>query len=105
MNLNPWKLWSADGKPNVDTLEIIATLDSVLKRNPNHTGANHLYIHAVEASPHPEWALASAYRLGMLAPNAGHLVHMAAHVYIRTGDHEAAAKSNENAATADRAFF
>jgi tetratricopeptide (TPR) repeat protein len=105
MNLNPWKLWSADGKPNVDTLEIIATLESVLKRNPNHTGANHMYIHAVEASPHPEWALASAYRIGTLAPGAGHLVHMAAHVYIRTGDHEAAAKSNENAAAADRAFF
>ena len=105
MNLHPWQLWSADGKPNEDTLEIIATLESVLKRNPNHTGANHMYIHATEASPHPEWALASAYRIGTLAPGAGHLVHMAAHVYIRTGDHEAAVKSNENAAGADRAFF
>jgi tetratricopeptide (TPR) repeat protein len=105
MDLHPWKLWTTDGKPTEETLEIIATLESVLKRNPDHTGANHLYIHAMEESPHPEYALPSAYRIGMLAPGAGHLVHMAAHIYIRTGDHEAAVQSNEKAAAADRAFF
>ncbi len=70
MNLNPWKLWTADGKPAEGTEEIVATLESVLKRDPNHLGANHYYIHAVEASPHPERALPSAARLEKLAPAA-----------------------------------
>ncbi|HEV2045414.1 MAG TPA: hypothetical protein VGQ95_02335, partial [Chthoniobacterales bacterium] len=76
MNLNPWHLWTADGKPAEGTEEIVATLESVLKRDPNHLGANHYYIHAVEASPHAERALPCAERLGRLAPAAGHLVHM-----------------------------
>ena len=76
MDVTPWKLWSLDGKPAPDTEEIITVLESVLRRNPNHPGANHYYIHAVEASPNPERALASAARLGGLAPGAGHLVHM-----------------------------
>src|SRR5258708_33657371 len=63
MDLHPWQLWSADGKPNVDTEEIVAVLESVLKRNPNHPGAIHYYIHAVEASPNPERALAYAPKL------------------------------------------
>ena len=75
MNLNPWKLWLRDGRPNEGTEEIVAVLESVLKRDPNHLGANHYYIHAIEASPHPERALASAARLEKLAPAAGHLVH------------------------------
>jgi hypothetical protein len=79
MVLKPWQLWSADGKPAEGTEEIIAVLESVLKRDPNHIGANHLYIHAVEASPRPERALASARRLKTLVPAAGHLVHMPAH--------------------------
>ena len=62
-------------------------LESVLRRNPNHIGANHYYIHTVEASRNPERALASAKRLETLVPAAGHLVHMPAHVYARTGDH------------------
>jgi len=86
MDLNPWKFWSPDGTPAQGTLEIVAVLERVLARSPDHPGANHYYIHAVEASPHPEKALASAKRLEMLAPSAGHLVHMPAHVYIRTGD-------------------
>jgi len=105
MNLRPWKLWSADGKPAEDTLEIVAVLESVLRRNPNHPGANHYYIHAVEASNDPARALPSADRLGKLAPMAGHLVHMPSHIYIRTGDYSQAAQSNSAAITADREFI
>lgn len=105
MNLRPWQLWSLDGKPAEGTLEIIAVLEGVLRRNPNHTGANHYYIHAVEASTTPERGLASAARLGWLAPNAGHLVHMPSHIYIRTGDYTEAAKSNADAIQADRKYI
>jgi tetratricopeptide (TPR) repeat protein len=105
MNLKPWQLWSLDGKPAEGTLQIIAVLESVLKRNPNHTGANHYYIHAVEASPNPERGLAAAYRLGALAPDAGHLVHMPSHIYLRTGDWDEAIKSNELAIEADRNYM
>ena len=105
MNLNPWKLWTADGKPAAGTEEIVATLESVMKRDPNHLGANHYYIHAVEASPNPERALASAARLEKLAPAAGHLMHMPAHIYARVGDHSAAAHCNEVAADADKRFL
>jgi hypothetical protein len=105
MNLNPWKLWTADGKPAEGTEEIVATLESVLKRNPNHLGANHYYIHAVEASPHPERALPSAARLEKLAPAEGHLAHMPAHIYARVGDHSASARCNQVAMAADKKFL
>jgi len=105
MNLRPWKLWSLDGKPAEDTLEIVATLEGVLRRNPNHSGANHYYIHAVEASTNAERALPSADRLGKIAPNAGHLVHMPSHVYIRTGDYYQAAKANVDAIVVDREYM
>src|SRR5437763_12690215 len=105
MNLHPWHLWSPDGKPNEGTEEIVFTLESVLKRDPNHLGANHYYIHAVEASPQPERALPSANRLTKLAPNAGHLTHMPAHIYARVGDHAASAHCNQLAAAADRKFL
>lgn len=105
MNLRPWQLWSLDGKPAENTLEIVAVLESVLNRDPRHPGANHYYIHAVEASPHPERGLASARRLSMLAPNAGHLVHMPSHIYIRTGNYADAAKSNADAIVADRNYM
>lgn len=105
MDLHPWKLWSLDGHPTEGTEDIIAVLESVLRREPNHIGANHYYIHATESSPHPEWALASAKRLETLAPGAGHLVHMPAHTYMRVGDYAAAARSNALAAEADRAYF
>ena len=105
MNLRPWQLWTLDGKPAPGTLEIIAVLEGVLKRNPYHTGANHYYIHAVEASPNPERGLAAANRLGGLAPNAGHLVHMPSHIYLRTGDLAEAAESNEKAIVADRNYI
>jgi len=105
MNLHPWGLWHVDGTPEAGTQEIVSTLESVLRRDPNHMGANHYYIHAVEASPNPERALAAANRLAALAPSAGHLVHMPGHVYIRTGDFDAAVKTNELAATADRNYI
>jgi len=105
MNLNPWHLWTADGKPAEGTEEIVRVLESVLKRDPNHLGANHYYIHAVEASPHPERALASAARLEKLAPTAGHLVHMPAHIYSRVGDHAASVHCNEVAVAADKKFL
>lgn len=101
MDLNPWRLWNADGTPAPGTEEIVATLESVLKRNPDHIGANHYYIHAVEASQHPDRALPSAARLADLAPASGHLVHMPGHIFIRTGDHESSAQTNERAAAAD----
>jgi tetratricopeptide (TPR) repeat protein len=105
MNLHPWGLWHVDGTPQAGTEEIVATLESVIRRDPNHLGAIHYYIHATEASANPERALAGANRLAALAPSAGHIVHMPAHVYIRTGDYEAAVKTNEEAATVDRAYI
>ena len=105
MDLHPWKLWDLDGRPTEGTQEILAVLESVLRRDPNHLGANHYYIHATEASPHPEWALASARRLETLAPGAGHLVHMPAHTYMRVGDYSAAAHSNAVAAGVDRNYL
>jgi tetratricopeptide (TPR) repeat protein len=105
MDLRPWRLWSADGKPAEGTEEIVAVLESVLRRDPNHPGAIHYYIHAVEASTHPERALVYAARLASLMPMAGHLVHMPAHIYERVGDYQAAAKSNTEAAAADEAYF
>jgi tetratricopeptide (TPR) repeat protein len=80
-------------------------LESVLKRDPNHLGANHFYIHAVEASTHPEAGLPSAQRLAGLAPASGHLVHMPSHIYIRTGDHESGEKTNVAAVRVDDAYF
>jgi len=105
MNLHPWGLWHHDGAPEAGTEEIISTLESVLRRDPNHMGAIHYYIHAVEASRSPERALASANRLAALAPAAGHLVHMPGHIYIRTGDFESAVKTNQMASSADRAYM
>jgi tetratricopeptide (TPR) repeat protein len=105
MNLHPWGLWRPDGTPEEGTEEIVATLESVIRREPNHLGAVHYYIHAVEASNSPERALAGASRLAQLAPAAGHIVHMPAHIYIRTGDYEAALKTNQKAALADQAYI
>ncbi|MEP6933785.1 MAG: hypothetical protein ABI988_07600, partial [Nitrospirota bacterium] len=105
MDLHPWKLWSLDGQPAEGTKEIVAVLESVLRREPDHIGANHYYIHTVEASPHPEWSLASAHRLETLAPSAGHLVHMPAHIYMRLGDYSGAARSNAVAANVDRIYL
>ncbi|HYE18111.1 MAG TPA: hypothetical protein VEA69_06690 [Tepidisphaeraceae bacterium] len=105
MNLRPWQLYTPDGKPQPGTEEIVQTLEWVLARDPNHTGANHYYIHATEASLNPGVAMAAAKRLPKLAPNAGHLVHMPAHVYIRTGDYASAIAANEAASKVDEMYI
>jgi len=105
MDLHTKKLWTSDGAPTEDTMEIIAVFEDVLRRWPDHPGANHLYIHTMEASPFAERALPSAWRLETLVPAAGHLVHMPAHIYMRTGEYSAAVKSNADAILADRAYF
>ena len=105
MNLRPWKLWTLDGKPAEGTLDIVSVLEGVLRRDPNHSGANHYYIHAVEASTSAERALPSAARLGKIAPKAGHLVHMPSHIYIRTGDYYEAAQANVEAIAVDRDYM
>ena len=104
MDLHPWALWARDGKPAPGTEEIVATLEAVLKKHPEHIGANHYYIHAVEASPNPGRATASADRLGSMAPAAGHLVHMPAHIYIRTGNYQGSAQANVKAIAADKKY-
>jgi tetratricopeptide (TPR) repeat protein len=105
MLLRPWQLWSADGTPAPDTEEIVRVLESVLRRDPSHIGANHFYIHAVEASPHPERALPSAQRLLTLVPNAGHLVHMPAHIFMHTGDYDLASEANVRGVRADESYI
>ncbi len=105
MDLNPWKLWNPDGSAAPHTDEIVSTLQAVLKKDPNHVGANHLLIHATESSPHPEVALASAKFLEDATPAAGHLVHMPAHTYQRTGDFSGSELANVRAVAADQAYF
>ncbi len=105
MNLQPWDLWTHEGEPKGRTEDIVAALERVMELDPNHPGANHFYIHAVEASPRPERALEAAERLGRLVPGAGHLVHMPSHIYIRTGRYGDAAEANERAIAADEAYF
>ncbi|HVF44979.1 MAG TPA: hypothetical protein VM936_18280 [Pyrinomonadaceae bacterium] len=105
MIINAWRLFDGEGRPAEGTDEIISTLEAVLRRAPEHIGAHHLYIHAVEASGSPERGLLSADRLAALSPAAGHLVHMPAHIYMRTGDYDRAARSNEWAAKADQEYI
>jgi tetratricopeptide (TPR) repeat protein len=105
MVLRPWALWTADGRPEPGTPEILTTLEDVLAKNPDHPGANHYYIHAIEASPHPERALPSAGRLPALAPGAGHLVHMPSHVYMRLGRYADASEANTRAIAADQTYI
>jgi tetratricopeptide (TPR) repeat protein len=105
MNLRPWRLWTADGRPAPGTPEVVATLEAVLRRDPGHPGANHYYIHAVEASPHPERAIRSAERLTDMMPAAGHMEHMPAHIFQRVGRYDEAASANLRGAAADEAYF
>jgi len=105
MNLRPWQLWTADGLPAEGTLEIVEVLENVLRRDPNHPGANHYYIHAVEASKTPERALPSAMRLGSIMPGAGHIVHMPSHIFLRLGDFQSSATVNETASEVDRKYI
>lgn len=105
MTTNAWKLWQADGTPAPGTEEIVARLEQVLARHPGHPGANHYYIHAVEASPHPEKGVASAERLRGMMPAAGHLEHMPAHIFQRIGRYEDAAEANRKGAAADFVYY
>ena len=105
MNLQPWDLWTKAGEPKGRTLDVVATLERVLEIDPNHPGANHFYIHTVEASNEPERGVAAADRLRTLVPGSGHLVHMPAHIYARVGRWAEASDANVAAIEADRAYF
>jgi tetratricopeptide (TPR) repeat protein len=104
MDLRPWDLWTHDGEPQPGTEEIVATLDAVLKVNINHPLANHLYIHAIEASLHPERANAAADRLRNLQPGLAHNVHMPSHIDIRNGRWHDAIVANRKAIAASQRF-
>lgn len=105
MNLQPWDYWTMDGQPRGRIDEIVSVLESVIERNPNHAGALHLYIHAVEASNEPERGVVAADRLRTLIPGSGHLVHMPAHIYARVGRYHDAVIANQKAVEADNAYL
>jgi tetratricopeptide (TPR) repeat protein len=105
MNLQPWDLWTIDGKPKGNALEIVKLLEGVLARDPSHPGANHYYIHAVEASSAPQRATAAADRLRELGINTGHLVHMPSHIYVRTGRWADATEANVKAIASDEQYI
>lgn len=104
MDLQPWDLWTKDGQPKGRAEEIVATIEDALRLDPDHPLAIHLYIHAVEASPHPERAVEPANRLRTLVPAAGHLVHMPAHIDVRVGRWDLASAANVSAVAADAAY-
>lgn len=104
MDLHPWDLWQWDGTPQPWTGEIVALLETLLELNPRHPGANHYYIHAVEASVNPGRGLAAAARLGRLVPGSSHLVHMPSHIYARVGRWTDAAEANSRAMEADAIY-
>jgi tetratricopeptide (TPR) repeat protein len=105
MNTMPWDYWTRDRTPKPETEEVIATLRFVMTRNPAHPGANHFYIHAVEAGPNPELGLPAADRLRATITGAGHLVHMPSHIYMRVGQYADAVTANELAVKADRSYI
>jgi tetratricopeptide (TPR) repeat protein len=105
MNTMPWNYWTPEKAPKELTKELLQTLQTVLRRNPDHPGANHFFIHAIEAGPSPEQGIPSADRLEKIAPAAGHLVHMASHIYVRVGQYDDAVLANERAIRADENYF
>jgi tetratricopeptide (TPR) repeat protein len=105
MDTMPWDYYVDSATPRPATLEVFAALESVMERNPEHPGALHLYIHAVEPSTTPGRGEAAADQLGALAPGAGHLVHMPSHIYLRIGRYHAASSANEKAAAADESYI
>jgi tetratricopeptide (TPR) repeat protein len=106
MDLRPWDYWTNGGRPKArSTIEQLQVVEKVVKRNPNHPGACHFYIHAIEASPDAYKALPCAQRLGSLMPGAGHLVHMPTHIYIKLGQWDLAAEHNAHALRADEQFI
>jgi tetratricopeptide (TPR) repeat protein len=104
MDLRPWDYWTKQGEPQPGTKEIVATLETAIKKDRNHPGACHLYIHAVEAVQ-PDLAVPCAERLAKLMPGAGHLVHMPAHIYMRVGRYDDAVKSNAEAVAIDHHYI
>ena len=104
MDLSPWNYWDRDGKPRPQTREMLANLEQVMAGNRTHPGANHFYIHAVEAVD-PQRAVPIAERLATLMPGAGHLVHMPGHIYVRVGRYADAIAANEHAVHADETFI
>lgn len=105
MNTMPWDYWTRDRTPKPETEEVLGALRFVMARNPDHPGANHFYIHAVEAGPAPELGLPAADRLRDTIKSAGHLVHMPSHIYMRVGQYADAITANERAAKADRDYI
>jgi tetratricopeptide (TPR) repeat protein len=105
MNVQPWDYWMADGRPKGAAADIVSLLEGALAKAPDHPGACHFYIHAVEASLQPERAVPCAERLPDLMPGAGHLVHMPAHIFMRVGRYHEAAEQNEQAASVDHAYL
>jgi tetratricopeptide (TPR) repeat protein len=105
MNLMPWDYWAADGSPRTATVELLEVLERVMERDPYHPGANHHYMHAVEASSRPERAEAAADRLVELGIQIGHMLHMPSHIYARVGRWHDASTANELAVEADRAYL
>jgi tetratricopeptide (TPR) repeat protein len=105
MDTMPWDYWLKDRSPKPETEEALAAIRFVLKRDPDHPGATHFYIHAVEAGPNPELGLPSADRLTGLVPQSGHLLHMPSHIYMRVGQYEDAELANRRAVKADRSYI
>jgi tetratricopeptide (TPR) repeat protein len=104
MTLSPWEYWNRDGSPRPDTPELLEQLERVLAANPDHPGANHFYIHAVEEID-PQRAVPMAERLAGLMPGAGHLVHMPGHIYLRVGRYADAIRANEHAVRVDETYI
>lgn len=100
-----WRFYPPGGQAAEGVEEAQRVLEAVLRRHPNHPGANHFYIHAVESSPTPERAIPSAQRLMGIVPSAGHMVHMPGHIWLVLGDYEAAVAVNQRAAQVDQAYF
>lgn len=105
MDLHPWDLYEKNKEPKSWTSQIVGTLEHLIKMNPNHPGAHHFYIHAVEASAYPEKGLKSAKVLETLVPGAGHLLHMPSHIYINTGDYHLGSLANIEAVKADSTYI
>lgn len=105
MNLQPWDYWDKAGNPKGRINEIVQTLEAVMAMRPSHPGANHFYIHAVEASTNPDRAVPAAETLRNLVPGSGHLVHMPSHIFIRVGRYADAVDANRDAVAADRNYF
>ena len=105
MDLRPWGYWMLDGQPYEGTAEIVALTEEMLRHNPKHPGALHMYIHLIESTSTPERAEKAADTLLTLLPAAGHLIHMSSHIYQRVGRYADSMKSNQLAIAADEDYI